>query len=173
MKLLAEIYCRPGLNLNGKIVYRTAVRGVIPRGRDLLMIYSANVGDYKFPGGGVGEGESHTQALCREVQEECGISVVHVGQGIGAVIEYDLPLEKDYDLFKMTSYYYLCNVEGAFEAQKLEGYEQDLGFQPVWIDIEEAIRLNKSFLNSGNPPRWLRREIFVLEYIQQNPAPET
>jgi 8-oxo-dGTP pyrophosphatase MutT (NUDIX family) len=168
MNTLAEIYCHPELNLSGKTIYRTAVRGVILRGKDLLMIYSSNVGDYKFPGGGVGDGEDHTQALRREVQEECGISVVQIGSEMGAVIEYDLPLETDYDLFKMTSHYYLCEVEGKFGAQKLDGYEQELGFQPVWIDIDEAIRLNKALLHSNEPPRWLRREIFVLEYMRQN-----
>ena len=30
-----------------------AVRAVILRGLELLMVYSSNVGDYKFPGGGV------------------------------------------------------------------------------------------------------------------------
>jgi 8-oxo-dGTP pyrophosphatase MutT (NUDIX family) len=167
MSILTEIHRSPGINIKGKTVHRTAVRGVILRGRTLLMIYSSNVGDYKFPGGGVGVGESRSQALRREIQEECGIPVVHVGPEIGAVIEYDLPVEEDYDLFKMTSHYYFCDVEGEFEAQKLEDYEQDLGFKPVWIDIDQAIQLNKALLHSDQPPRWLRREIFALEYIQR------
>jgi len=132
------------------------------------MIHSSNVGDYKFPGGGVAEGESHAQALCREVQEECGTSVLHIGSEIGAIIEYDIPIEKDFDVFKMTSHYYRCDVEGEFGAQKLDDYEQELGFKPVWIDIEKVIQLNKALLHSEEIPEWLRREIFVLEYIQQN-----
>ncbi|MGZ9167132.1 MAG: NUDIX hydrolase [Anaerolineales bacterium] len=168
MKILTEIHRCAGINTKGKTIYRTAVRGVILRGRNLLMIHSSNVGDYKFPGGGVDEGETHAQALSREIQEECGTFLARLGREIGAVIEYNLPLETDYDVFKMTSHYYECDVEDGFGAQKLDGYEKDLGFKPMWIDIENAVQLNKALLHSDNPPEWLRREIFVLEYIQQN-----
>lgn len=72
MKILTEIHRRAGIHAKGKTIYRTAVRGVILRGRNLLMIHSSHVGDYKFPGGGVDEGETHAQALSREIQEECG-----------------------------------------------------------------------------------------------------
>ena|SRR5688572_11349469 len=169
MKILAEIHRHTGINTKGKTIYRTAVRGVILRGRSLLMIYSSNVGDYKFPGGGVTEGETHAQALSREIREECGTFLTQFGHEIGAVIEYNVPLEKDYDVFKMTSYYYQCNVGDDFGAQELDAYEKDLGFKPRWIDIENAVQLNKALLHSDKAPEWLRREIFVLEYIQQNP----
>jgi 8-oxo-dGTP pyrophosphatase MutT (NUDIX family) len=167
MKILAEIHRRPGINTQRKTIYRTAVRGVILRGRDLLMIYSSNVGDYKFPGGGVSESETHAQALSREIQEECGTSLIQIGDEIGAVIEYGIPMDRDYDIFKMTSHYYQCEVEDGFGAQKLDGYEQDLGFKPVWISIERAIQFNKALLDSEKSPEWLKREIFVLEYIQR------
>ena len=132
------------------------------------MIHSSNVGDYKFPGGGVNAGESHEQALHREFQEECGTSITCIGSGIGAVIEYDFATETDYDVFKMTSYYYPCDVEDGFGIQHLDAYEVELGFKPVWIDIERAIQLNKTLLHAEKTPEWLRREIFVLEYIRQN-----
>ena len=167
MKILTEIHRSPGINVKGKTIYRTAVRGVVLRGRNLLMIYSSNVGDYKFPGGGVGERETHAQALSREIQEECGMSVLRIGSEIGAVIEYDIPMERDYDTFKMTSHYYRCEVEDGFAPQKLDQYEQELGFKPVWIDIGNAIQHNRTLLHSCKIPEWLSREIFVLEYIQQ------
>jgi 8-oxo-dGTP pyrophosphatase MutT (NUDIX family) len=168
VNVLTEIHRREGVNVDGRTVYRTAVKGVILRGRNLLMIYSSNVGDYKFPGGGVDVGESHAQALRREVQEECGMSLAHVGDEIGAVVEYNFPLEQDYDVFKMTSHYYRCEVKDGFSAQKLNDYEQRLGFKPVWIDIDDAIRANKSLLHSDRRPGWLPREIFVLGYLKQN-----
>lgn len=131
------------------------------------MVYSANVGDYKFPGGGVDEGETHSQALARELREECGASLLGVDGELGAVIEYNFAEEKDFDVFKMTSHYYFCQVSGGFGAQKLNDYERDLGFKPVWVNIDEAISTNHSLLNSHTPPEWLRRENFVLEYIRQ------
>jgi 8-oxo-dGTP pyrophosphatase MutT (NUDIX family) len=167
MTLLTEIHRSPGINLHSRTIHRIAVRAVILRGRNLLMIYSTNRGDYKFPGGGVMEGESHAQALQREVQEECGTSLACIGEEIGVVIEYNHAVESDYDTFKMTSYYYRCDVKDGFGIQKLDEYERDLGFKPIWINIDDAIQLNKALLNSDNRPEWLKREIFMLEYIHR------
>ena len=168
MNILAEIHRSRGVNVHGRTVHRTAVRAIILHGRNLLMIYSSNVGDYKFPGGGVNDGESHAEALHREIQEEAGVPVLHVGSELGTVIEYNLPIEKDYDVFKMTSHYYFCEVEDAFGVQKLDGYEQELGFKPVWININQAIHFNHALIHSNKTVEWLRREIFVLEYIRHN-----
>ncbi len=168
MKIFTEIYRTPGVNIRGKTIYRTAVRGVNLRGRNILMIYSSKVGDYKFPGGGVKRGETHAQALCREIEEECGMSLAWIGSEIGVVIEYDFPIELDYDAFKMTSHYYSCEVEGNFGAQRLDDHEQKLGFKPVWINIDQAIQANWALLHAGKFPEWLKRETFALEYIKQN-----
>lgn len=168
MKILAEIHRRPAINIHGKAIYRTAVRGVILRGRELLMVHSSAVGDYKFPGGGVDAGETHAQALRREVREECGASLTRIGDEIGAVIEYNFSIEPEYDAFKMTSHYYRCEVNDNFGAQKLDGYELELGFKPIWIPIADALRQNKTLLHSERAPAWLRREIFVLEHLLTN-----
>ncbi len=166
MNILTEIHRSPGVNINGRTVYRTAVKGVILRSRTLLMVHSPKVGDYDFPGGGLHKGETHAQGLCREILEECGMTVAQIGSEIGAVIEYDFPIEQGYDVFKMTSHYYHCEVQDGFVPQKLEDYERELGFTPVWIDIDQAIQCNKSFLYSEDAPKWLRKEIFMLEYIR-------
>ncbi|MFZ5822346.1 MAG: NUDIX hydrolase [Chloroflexota bacterium] len=168
MPLLTTLHRTDGVDIHGKIVHRTAVRAVIQRGRDLLMILSANVGDYKFPGGGVQAGETHAQALAREVAEECGATLTRVGEEIGAVIEYDLAKEPEFDAFKMTSHYYRCEAADGFGAQSLDAYERDLGFTPIWIEIEQAIQSNKRLLSSVHVPEWLRREIFMLEYLREN-----
>jgi 8-oxo-dGTP diphosphatase len=168
MPLLTTLHRADGVNIHGRIVHRTAVRAVIQHGRDLLMVHSSTVGDYKFPGGGVDAGETHEQALRREVREECGAELSHIGEEIGTVVEYDNDTETDCDTFKMTSHYYHCEVADGFGAQNLIGYERDLGFTPVWISIEAALQQNKTLLDSENAPEWLRREIFVLEYLLAN-----
>ena len=131
------------------------------------MIYSANVGDFKFPGGGVNKQETHEQALIREVQEECGMALQRFGDEICRVIEYDQPVKPDYDAFKMTSYYYSCEVGDGIGPQKLDDYEEDLGFVPVWIHLDQVIDANKLLLNRPHPPEWLQREILVLEYLKK------
>jgi 8-oxo-dGTP diphosphatase len=167
MNTLTEIHRSKGINIHGRTVHRTAVRAVTLRGRDLLMVFSSAVGDYKFPGGGVDGGESHEQALSREISEECGAVLIKFGENLGSVIEYDIPMEAEYDVFKMTSHYYFCQVSDGFGTQKLDGYEKGLGFKPVWVDIDRAISTNRSLLNSYKIPEWLRREIFVLEHIKR------
>jgi len=171
MKIIAEIYRSPGLCVQGKSIFRTAVRGVILRGSQLLMVYSSVAGDYKFPGGGVHAGETHAQALKREIREECGGTVTHIGKAVGAVIEYKYPKESDYQVFKMTSHYYYCAVDGKFTAQQLDGYERDLGFTPAWVEVEQALQKNQALLRTMQYPEWLVREIFMIEYLQQSLFP--
>lgn len=168
MNVLTEIHRHANLDIHGRADYRTAVRGVSLRGRKLLMIRSAEVGDYKFPGGGVDDGETHQQTLRREIREECGLSLLRFGAELGTVVEYIRPLHQGFDVFIMTSYYYLCEVDNNFGAQNLDEYEKELGFEPVWIDIDETLQANKSLLAGNHPPGWLGREIFVLEFIRQH-----
>ncbi len=169
--MLAEIHHADVIVIQGKTIQRAAARAVILCKHDLLMVYSSVAGDYKFPGGGVEAGESHEQALRREIREECGAYLAEFGRPVGSVIEYNVSKEAAYDVFKMTSYYYWCRAGDGFGTQKLDAYEKDLGFEPVWINIDKAILANRSLLNSDKAPNWLKREVFVLEYIRnKSPA---
>lgn len=169
MKLLKEIFRKENLNLEGKTIYRDAVRGIIVKDNKLLMIHSKTNGDYKFPGGGIDMGENHKQALLREIKEESGTNLTEIEGEFGKVIEYNTPLEQEYDVFKMTSYYYICKVDNVFGEQNLDQYEKDLGFKPVWVDIDEAIKNNNIIMNGNNEskPRWLSREIYMLGEIKE------
>lgn len=69
-------------------VLRRAVRGLILRDDRILMVYSEVNGDYKFPGGGVEEGESDSDALARELSEECGYRLVRLGGRFAVATEY-------------------------------------------------------------------------------------
>jgi 8-oxo-dGTP pyrophosphatase MutT (NUDIX family) len=169
MKLLKEFVRVNGIIHTGATILREAVRGIIIDETNIFMIHSSKNGDYKFPGGGIIGEETHHETLAREIREECGVAVTQIGTAFGKVIEYDVALEQEFEVFKMTSYYYFCHIEKVFMAQKLELYEFDLGFQPVWVDIRRAIRTNIEIADSisaGNI-RWLKREIFVLEKIQE------
>ncbi len=166
MLLIKEIMHKQNINIQGKSIEREAVRGVILKHHELLMIHSTMNGDYKFPGGGINFGETHEDALIREISEECGAVVTKIDDELGKVIEYDIPLEDDYDVFKMTSFYYLCQVDSNFGNQLLDLYEKELGFKPVWINIDDAISANFKLINSNHYPRWTKRELVVLNYIK-------
>lgn len=103
MELLKEIMRTPGVPWAGKTISREAVRGIIARGNALLLLYSTNLRDYKFPGGGVQAGETHRQALLREIREETSADMTGIELPFGKVIEYDVPEERGYDIFRMTS----------------------------------------------------------------------
>jgi 8-oxo-dGTP pyrophosphatase MutT (NUDIX family) len=170
MKRIGEIYHKPGLHLHGRTIAREAVRGIIAEGTRLLMVYSANVGDYKFPGGGMLPGENHDAALQREIAEELGAESITIGQPFGAMIEYDQPVEPDFDLFMMTSHYYWCRIGTSLGKQCLDDYEADLGFTPQWVEIADAIQQNRALLTdpARYTPRWVRRELFVLKRIAKS-----
>ena len=178
MELLTTIYRHKNVNIAGKTFFREAVRGIIFRtltpspspasGRgELLMIFSPVNGDYKFPGGGIETGEPHEIALRREIREESGATLTHITGELGKVVEYANAIELDFETFKMYSYYYFCEIDGSIGNLELDNYEEELGFQPVWVNIEVALKVNKKVVSESNPaPRWTEREIYVLEILR-------
>jgi 8-oxo-dGTP pyrophosphatase MutT (NUDIX family) len=66
----------PTLDFEGPRLERAAVRGILRRGPDLLLLRSIE-GDYGFPGGGLHPGESAEGALVRELFEETGATGGH------------------------------------------------------------------------------------------------
>lgn len=167
MRILAEINRSPNVPHEGKFACREAVRAIILNGERILLVHSHVNGDYKFPGGGIKHNECHGDALAREVAEESGGRVVSTPEPFGKVLEYDFPIEKEYDTFCMTSYYYVCEVNPELGPTCLDDYEADLGFHPIWVDINRAIENNCALMKSGRRlERWVRRETRVLEIIR-------
>ncbi len=165
MKTLTHIIHKPGMSITGRILERHAVRAICMRGAQILMVFSASLGDYKFPGGGVQADEQPEVALQREVLEECGARLLEIQRPFGQIIEYDTALEPDYDVFRMISAYYICQIEQHFGLQSLDEYEYEAGFTPVWIDLDEVIQANTDLLEQGRAPRWTQRELFVLNQL--------
>ncbi len=143
-----------------------AVRAVIRRGDLLLMVHSRVAGDYKFPGGGVEPGESAHQALVREVSEECGRTLTQVGDVFIRAVEHRDAREPG-AFFRSQSDYHRCDVGDEVHDQRLDDYEHDLAFTPVWVALDEAIRVNQRVLASGNAQTWVPRETRVLGALRR------
>lgn len=149
-----------------KINYREAVRAIIIQNNKILMVHS-NIGDFKFPGGGVENNESHAKGLMREVAEETGYLNSLVGDKMGVVIERHID---DYDkeaVFQMTSHYYLCELTGEVVAQQLDDYESDQEYTPRWVKLDDAIKQNQTIINQCEQNVWIHRENFVLRELKK------
>jgi 8-oxo-dGTP pyrophosphatase MutT (NUDIX family) len=163
--MLLGTFRSPGLPPGGRLVERIAVRGVLLRGSELLLLASRH-GDYKFPGGGVEPGESFEVALRREFREECGYDDVVVGLELGTTREEVPAVEAVYDVFGMTSHYFDCSGGTSVGGQQLEGYEAELQLTPRWVTVDAALAANRAVLAEGvGVMRWLVREIAVLEWL--------
>gem|GEM_PF-443764 len=147
--------------------YRTAVRAIIFKDNDLLMVHT-NKGDYKFPGGGVNREESHEEALRREVSEETGYILDCVSDKVGIITERKADEYEESSVFEMSSHYYICGISNSTTIQQLDDYEAELDFRPVWISVDKAIEINEEILNEDNKDRnpWVDRDTCVLKEIK-------
>ncbi|GAM12162.1 NUDIX domain-containing protein [Mesobacillus selenatarsenatis] len=149
-----------------RTIERVAIRAIIMSNNRILLVHSSR-GDFKFPGGGLEENESHEECLIREVREETGYIHCTVNDKVGTVTERKMDEYIDNALFEMTSHYYLCELASVEKtAQQLEGYEAELNFTPKWVTLEEAIKQNESLIERYEQNGWLRRETFVLKQLE-------
>lgn len=153
---------------------RTAVRAILYRDGKILLVQTNN-GDYKFPGGGVENGEELKTALRREIEEETGYIDVAVGPCVGRTFEQNEEIEEAGVFFQMESLYYMCRMRSEKRGEGiLDDYEEKMGFRAVWMEAKEAYERNKSLIeqaeNGGMRELfaeipWLRRETEVLERL--------
>jgi 8-oxo-dGTP pyrophosphatase MutT (NUDIX family) len=169
MKVIKEIFRDPALNLAGRTLERASAKAIVQDGPKLLLIYSPGWDNYKFPGGGVEGAETDEQTLARELREECGARLLRIDGEFGAVVEYKRPFEAEYEVFKMISRYYRCQVAVEMGEPDLVDYERALGYRPVWIEIDTALQANLRRLGSTetSPLDWTQREAFVLGELKR------
>lgn len=140
VKQLGELIVSTTLKDQNIEEYRLAARGIIHKDGQVLMIHCAYFDDYTFPGGGVENKENVELALRRECMEEAGVILDEVKPFYSIMEKRELD-ENRYLMHE--SYFYLCTIKDFCE-QHLESYEIELGYKPVWISIEDAIKANEN-----------------------------
>ena len=74
MRLLFEMDKKDYEHCTHRFV-RNSARSIIIRGGKIAMIHSLKYDYYKFPGGGIENGENPVEAMIRETREEAGLVV--------------------------------------------------------------------------------------------------
>ncbi|MBQ7184883.1 MAG: NUDIX domain-containing protein [Clostridia bacterium] len=145
---------------------RDSARSVIIRDGKVAMIHSPKYDYYKFPGGGIEEGEDPVKAMIRETREEAGLIIIP-----GTVREYGYvhriqKSDKDpTECFVQDNYYYLCTAEDAPVSQDLDEYEASESYRPEFVSPAAAIEKNRHVKESPYNPMMFEREARVLEML--------
>lgn len=167
MRFLFEIDTKD-YDPNGTVFVRDSVRSIIVKNGKVAMVHSIKYDYYKFPGGGIEDGESKETALIRETREEAGLSVIpETIQEYGYVHRIQKSDHPDTDHFIQDNYYYLCQAEEALQTQDLDDYEADESFTLEWMDPETAISINRNACHGSKDQNMLEREARVLEILMQ------
>ena len=160
----------PGIAPGGTMSERQAVRAIVMRGSEILLLYTRRYDDYSFPGGGLAPGEDPVDGLRRELLEETGAANMRIDRYIGYLDEYRPPLKGSVDPLFMRSHFYLCHVDGELGAATPEAYEVANGMVPRWIDIHAAVAHNRQLLSTKPASMGIsvERETWMLAYVIEN-----
>lgn len=127
----------------GTAYRRPSSRAIIVRDGKALMIYSEKYDYFKFPGGGIEDGETPQEAVIRETAEESGYRIIPSSiEEFGRVVRRNRDKYHENAYFEQENLYWFCEVEEEPGPVKLDGYEADEGFTPVWISLMDASRHN-------------------------------
>ena len=115
---------------------------------------------YETPGGGIKSGESHIDALHREIEEEVGYKC--------EVIKHIADVHDYYNLIKRKNhnYFYLVRRKEKVE-QRLEEDEKIRIEKIIWVPIDEAISLYENMQNVLVGKIVKQRELPILKLAKE------
>ena len=165
MRLLFEMDKRDYANCTHSF-RRDSARSIIISNKKLAMIHSTKYDYYKFPGGGIENGEDPITAMVRETCEEAGLVVkpetVKEYGYVHRIQRSDMDVT---ECFVQDNYYYLCQVEDTVVAQCLDNYEAQENYVLEYVTPQIAIMKNRSVSQSPYNPMMFEREAKVIEML--------
>ena len=146
---------------------RNSARSIIIRDGKAAMVHSLQYDYYKFPGGGIEDGESPVDAMIRETREEAGLIVIpETVREYGCVHRIQKSAKDSAECFIQDNFYYLCDVLDDTISQSLNEYEARESYRLEWTEPDVAIRRNRDVRNSPYNPLMFEREALVLEMLK-------
>ena len=165
MRLLFEIGLKE-YNKDGSFFIRPSARCINIKNGLVAMVHSKMYNYYKFPGGGIDDGESMEEAVIRETLEESGLGVIPDKiKPFGFVHRISRSDRAGVDYFLQDNYYFLCEVEDEAKDQILCDYESEEGFNLQYVKPEHAIEINRTMPHGKKSFTMLERECRVLEIL--------
>lgn len=153
---------------NDSVFRRPSARAVIIKDNIIAMVYSVKERYYKFPGGGIKDGEDISVALAREVKEEVGLVVKPESiSEFGRVMRRQKSNYTDNTIFEQENYYFWCECEENVVDQNLDDYEKEAELILKYVDIDEAIKVNSEHKSDDFFDEiMIQREKKVLELVK-------
>lgn len=134
---------------------RTACRGIIIKGNEILLSYETFTEQWMIPGGGLEDGERESECCICEVAEETGILI--------RTSECLLEIDEYYEEWKWVNKYFIGEVNGTTDI-KLTEREKKVGMEARWLPIKE-IKSIFSMHNLYADSDEMRRGMYLREYI--------
>jgi ADP-ribose pyrophosphatase YjhB (NUDIX family) len=150
------------------MVERHVVRAVVLQDGKLLVVFPADERIYGTPGGGIRPGETHEDALRRELKEEVGADEIVIRSHLGTMST----LRQHPDLaqqFRPVHHLYRVDIKRFGEAT-LDDYEASLGLSWAFVDPDEVIQTNEQRLRerfTGHLDFYSNQTV-LLEYLKRN-----
>lgn len=140
---------------------REACRGILIDNGRILLTYEVNTDQWFIPGGGLEDKESIRECCARELAEETGCVV--------ETKEHYLTINEYYEEWLFVSHYYICEYGGETE-RALTEREMEVGLEPRWIPLNEAIEIfskHQDYADENEMKRgaYLREYNALLSYV--------
>ena len=105
---------------------RNSARSIMIKGKKIAMIHSIKYDYYKFPGGGIKDGENPVDAMIRETREESGLVVLpDTVKEYGYVHRIQRSDRDQTECFIQNNDYDLCERADEAVSQELDGCEAE------------------------------------------------
>ena len=153
--------------LKGYVQYREAVRAIVKRGEELLLLYTERYNDFSFPGGGMHENETKEEAVVRELKEETGAQNIQIKEYLGVLEEYRPHYKPTIDVVHMISHVFICEISEELQEPQFEEHEIKNKMSVVWKNLQEVIQHNEQVMAKQEKSMGLSigRETWLMKYI--------